>query len=367
MKVALIHDFLVKLGGAERVLATFAKMYPDAPIYTLLYDESKVGMVFPPERVRTSFLQKFPAFLRTRQRYLFSLMPRAIESFDLSGFDLVISSSNAYAHGVLTASDTLHVCYCHSPMRYAWDYAHEYLDEQNVGPIKRNISERLIHGVRSWDQIASDRPDFYIANSEHVRRRIKKYYRQYADVLYPPVDTKKFKVGSSNEGFYLIVSALTPFKKIDLAVQLFNKTSKRLVVIGSGAQEDYLRSIAGPTVDIMGRQSDATVAEYMRTCRAYIMPGEEDFGIAPVEAMACGKQVLAYGKGGATETIVPGKTGELFYEPTLESMEDALGRLIINTPNIKPLTIRKHANLFGQERFEQDFQKLVARYKKSAF
>ncbi|MBU0668247.1 glycosyltransferase, partial [Patescibacteria group bacterium] len=193
------------------------------------------------------------------------------------------------------------------------------------------------------------------------RRRIKKYYRKDSEVLYPPVDTKKFKVGDRHEGFYLIVSALTPFKKIDLAVQLFNKIGKRLVVIGSGAQLDYLRTIAGPTVDVIGRQSDATVAEYMRTCRAYIMPAEEDFGIAPVEAMASGKPVLAYGRGGATETVVPGKTGELFYEPTIESMEDALGRLIINEPNTSPLAIRKHANLFGQERFERDFGRLVQR------
>lgn len=360
MKVALVHDFLMKLGGAERVLEVFARMFPDAPLYTLLYDRDACGKVFDESRVRPSFLQRAPAGLRQRQRYMFPLMPRAIESFDLSEYDVVISSSNAYAHGVLTGSHALHICYCHSPMRYAWDYAHEYLHEQKIGPFKRAITERLVHDVRFWDQISADRPDVYIANSQHVRKRIKKYYRQPAEVLYPPVRTKKFKVSDHHEDYFLIVSALTPFKKIDLAVQLFNKIRKPLIVIGGGAQEEYLRSIAGPNVDIMGRKDDQTVTEYLQNCRAYIMPGEEDFGIAPVEAMACGKPVLAYGKGGVLETIIPGKTGELFREPTLESFEDALGRLIINEPQYKPRTIRKHANQFSEEQFVAGFQKMLS-------
>lgn len=359
MKVALVHDFLIKMGGAERVLEVFADLYPDAPIYTLLYDEQACGDTFPKERVKTSFLQKAPAFIRKRQRYLFPLMPRAIESFDLSGYDLVLSSSNAYAHGILTPSNSVHICYCHSPMRYAWDYAHEYLNEQNMGSVKRFATERLIHNVRYWDQISCDRADVYLANSNHVRKRISKYYKKNSTVVYPPVDTKRFRVSKSNEDFYLIVSALTPFKKIDLAVQLFNKLSKRLVVIGSGSQYEYLKAIAGPTVDILGRKDDATVAEFLQNCRAFIMPGEEDFGITPVEAMACGKPVLAYGKGGILETVIPGVTGELFSEPTIDSMEDALGRLIMNHPNYKPMTIRKHANLFSKDRFVENIQDVI--------
>jgi len=358
-KVALVHDFLVKLGGAEKVLEVFAKMYPDAPIYTLLYDEKECGEVFPKERVRTSWLQKFPEFLRKRQRYLFPLMPRAVESFDLSGFDLIVSSSNAYAHGVLIPSDSKHVCYCHSPMRYAWDYAHAYTNEQKVGPVRKYAISKLIHGVRFWDQISADRPDLYVANSDHVRKRIKKYYRQNSDVLYPPVDVKHLKLNEEHEDYFLIVSALTPFKKIDLAINLFNKIGKRLVIIGSGAQYEYLKSMAGPTVDLLGRKDDNTVREYLQNCRGYILPAEEDFGIAPVEAMACGKPVLAYAKGGALETVIPGVTGELFYEPTVESMEDGLGRLIVNEPDYKRRNIRKYASQFEEENFVKGFKHIL--------
>ncbi len=359
MKVALVHDFLVKMGGAERVLKVLADLYPDAPIYTLLYDEKICGKTFPAGRVRPSFLQKFPKFLRKRQKYLFPLMPRAIESFDLSEYDLVISSSNAYAHGVLTSSSAKHVCYCHSPMRYAWDYAHEYMREQQVGGLKKFLIEKMMLNVRLWDQLAKDRVDFYIANSEHVRKRIRKYYREDAQVLYPPVETSRFQVSHQHKDFYLIVSTLSPFKKIDLAVQLFNKTGKYLIIIGTGSHFDYLRKIAAHNVVMMGWQEDKVVQEYLQNCRAFIFPGEEDFGIAPVEAMACGKPVLAYGKGGALETIIPGVTGELFYEPTVSSMEDALGRMIINEPNYDPQKIRKHAERFSEEKFVKGWKEIM--------
>ncbi len=364
MKVALIHDFLVKMGGAERLLKALADMYPEAPIYTLLYDEKTCGETFPPERVRPSFLQKAPKWLRKRQKYLLPLMPRAIESFDLSEFDLVISSSNAFAHGVLTASESRHICYYHSPMRYAWDYAHEYLKEQRIGPLRRHVIEKMMRNIRMWDQIASDRPDFYIANSRHVESRIHKFYRKKAAaVIYPPVDTQHFKAQKDHQDYFLIVAALTPFKKIDTAVQLFNKIGKRLIVIGGGSQLEYLKSIAGPTVDILGVKDDETVREYLQNCRAFIIVNEEDFGIAPVEAMACGKPVLAYGKGGVLETVIPGKTGEFFYEQTLEAMEDGLGRLIVNEIEYNPNEIRKHASAFSKKNFTDTFAKAVKDFK----
>lgn len=364
MKVALIHDFLVKLGGAERVLQSLADLYPDAPIFTLLYDEEVCGKTFPAARVRPSFLQKAPKFLRKRQRYLLPLMPRAIESFDLSDYDLVISSNSAYAHGALISSSAKHICYCHSPMRYAWDYAHEYLAEQNVGAVKQHLIERMLLNIRMWDQASADRPDFYIANSHHVRKRIKKYYRQESEVLYPPVDTRRFKVTPEHKDFYLIVSTISPFKRIDLAIQLFNKIGKYLIVIGTGSQLEYLKSMANSNIVFLGFRDDETVKEYLQNCRALIFPGEEDFGITPVEAMACGKPVLAYGRGGVLETVVPGVTGEFFYEPTIESMEDGLGRMIINEPNYDPQKIRQQANLFSKQRFTERFEALVQEFTK---
>jgi len=356
VKIALVHDFLLKLGGAERVLKVFADMYPEAPIFTLLYDEKVCGKVFPAERVRTSFLQKLPAGLRKRQKYLLPLMPRAIESFDLSGFDVILSSSGAYSHGILMPSSAKHICYCHSPMRYAWDYTHEYMQEQNAGRLKKFLAGRLIHKVRQWDQIAADRADVYIANSNHVRKRIKKYYRKDSEIIYPPVDTRKFTAQKGHDNYYLIVSTLSPYKKIDLAIQLFNKIGKELIIIGEGSHYEYLRSIAASNVHVMGFKDDETVQKYMQNCRALIFPGEEDFGITPVEAMACGKPVLAYGKGGALETVVPGFSGEFFYEPTIESMEDGLGRLIVNEPQYDADKIHKHAVQFSKQKFVENMK-----------
>lgn len=359
MKIAFVHDFLVKLGGAERVLKVFADLYPDAPIYTLLYDEKVCGKVFPASRVRASFLQKLPEFVRKRQKYLLPLMPRAIESFDLSEYDLVISSNSAYAHGVLMSSSAKHICYCHSPMRYAWDYTHEYLKEQGAGAVKKFLANRMIHRIRQWDLLAADRVDHYIANSNHVRKRIKKYYRMESEIIYPPVDTRRFKPQKEHGNYFLIVSTLSPYKKVDLAVQLFNKIGKELIIIGSGSHFEYLKSIAASNVHLMGFKDDETVKKYMENCRALIFPGEEDFGITPVEAMACGKPVLAYGKGGAVETVVSGVTGEFFYEPTVESMEDGLGRLIINEPNFHPEKIHRHAVSFSQQKFAERFREFV--------
>lgn len=360
MKVALVHDFLLKLGGAERVLKVFADMYPDAPIFTLLYDEEKVGKVFPKERVNTSFLQKYPKFLRKRHRLFTHKMPMAIESLNFSGFDLVISSSSSFAHGIIVPSSTKHICYCHSPMRYAWDHASEYVDENDISGLKRVLYSLLIKRLREWDSLASGRPDKYIANSQHVAKRLKKYYRVESSVVLPPVDVEKFKVSYNNSDYYLIVSTLTPYKKVDLAVQLFNKIDRQLVIIGDGPHRKYLQSIAGKNIDFLGHKDDEDVREYMQNCRALIFPGEEDFGIVPVEAMACGKPVLAYGKGGALESIIEGRTGEFFHEPTVASMEDGLARLINNEQFYKPLSIRRHADNFSREVFERKIKKEIS-------
>lgn len=359
MQVALVHDFLLRMGGAERVLLEFTKMFPKAPIFTLLYDEKLAGEKFPKEKIITSGLQKLPGFLQKRHKYLFPLMPYQIEQFDLSGYDLVISSSNAYAHGVVTNLRTKHICYCHSPMRYAWDWTHKYLGEQNLSGATKMFAMKRLEKVRMWDMAAADRVDKYIANSCTVAGRIQKYYRQEAEVIYPPVNVRRFSPKKTNENYFLIVSTLMPYKRIDLAISMFNRLGRRLVIIGDGSARRDLERMAGPTIDFLGFKSDAVIKDYMENCRAVIFPGEDDFGIVPVEAMACGKPVLAFGRGGATETVVAGVTGEFFYEPTFESIEDGLARLLLNEPNYQYMKIRKHALGFDKEVFVESFRKAV--------
>ncbi len=361
MRVAIVHDFLMKLGGAERVVKALADMFPEAPIYCLIYDEAVVGDVFPRERVRPSCLQKYPKFLRNRYKYFVHKIPEAVESMNFEEFDLVISSNTAFSHGIIVARDTKHVCYCHSPMRYAWDWTNEYQKENDIRGLKKIFYTWLMKGLREWDQVASDRPDMYLANSKTVQKRIKKYYRTGSDVVYPPVDTDRFCVEEENEGYFLIVSTLTPYKRVDLAVQLFNKIGRKLVVIGDGTHRKYLERIACDNIDFLGFKDDKIVSEYLKNCRAFIFPGEDDFGITPIEAMACGKPVLAYGKGGATETIESAKTGEFFFEPTVESMEDGLARLMYNEKFYKAHSIRQHALQFSQDIFKEKITTLISK------
>lgn len=371
MKVALVHDFLVRPGGAERVLKVLAAMFPDAPIYTLVYDEKNMGKDFPKSRIRPSRLQKLQKWSfgeKRLYRYFPGKMPRIVEEWDFSSFDLVISSSNAFVHGVVVPTKTAHVCYCHSPMRYAWDYAHEYLEEQHFGFFRKFLAQMMMKNIRMWDRLAGERPDFYIANSQHVAKRISKYYRRDSEVIYPPVDISRFSknsdhrtaVGKKHEDYFLALSQLSPYKKVDLAVQLFNKIGRRLLVIGTGPQEAFLRSIAAPNVEILGWKTDEEIAEYLRYCRALIFPGEEDFGIVPVEAMACGKPVLAFRKGGAIETVVEGVTGEFFDDSTVESMEEGLARLFLNEHHYRFEQIREQAEKFSVANFIKRFQTFLA-------
>ena len=343
------------------MVKVLADMFPDAPIYCLLYDEEAVGKVFPAERVRPSTLQNYPKFLRKRYRYFTHQIPEAVENMNFEEFDLVISSNTAFSHGIIVPVGTKHLCYCHSPMRYAWDWTNEYQSENALTGLKKVMYAILMKKLREWDQVAADRPDLYLANSKTVQGRLKKYYRVDSELVHPPVDTNRLRGKEGHEGYFLILSTLTPYKKIDLAVQLFNKIGRRLVVIGDGPHREYLERIAADNIDFLGFKDDQTIRTYLENCRAFIFPGEDDFGITPVEAMACGKPVLAFGKGGATETVESGKTGEFFFEQTVDSMEDGLARLMYNEKFYKPHTIRRHALQFSQDIFEEKIRKLISK------
>ncbi|MDD2753457.1 MAG: glycosyltransferase [Candidatus Portnoybacteria bacterium] len=366
MKVALVHDYLTRFGGAERVLLELAEMFPEAPIYTFLYDEAKMGGYFPVGRVRVSFLQKFPKWLRSRPKYLLPFLPVAPETFDLRDFDLVISSSSAFAKGVITRPKTVHINYCHNPARFLWDYSHEYLGQQKVGGLRQLFAKLAISYLRLWDRAAGQRVDAFIANSRATAGRIQKFYRQTAKVIYPPVylpDTEfllaKNETVEEGEEYFLIVSQLTPYKKVDVAIEAFNKLGLPLVIIGEGPQEEYLRSIAKENISILGWRSDKETAEYYKNCYAFVFPGEDDFGIAPVEAMGYGKPVLALNAGGAQETVLPSMTGELFNEATPEVLADGVRRLRENYKNYSPLVIRKWAEKFSEERFRREIMEFI--------
>ena len=355
MRIALVHEMLVKLGGAERVVRKLLDMYPKSPIYTLFHNEKVTNEWFSKAKIHPSFLQRPYGFIKS-PKWLLARMPEAIEQFDFQKYDAVISSSSAFAHGI-DSGKVKHLCYCHSPMRYAWDYTHEYTKKMSA-PM-RLATAHLLKEIRMWDFQTASRPHKVIANSKHVQRRIAKYWRREAEVIYPPVNVKAFTPTANHEDYFLIVSALTPFKKIDLAVQAFNKVGRKLVIIGDGAQRKLLEDMAKPNIEFLGRKDDSVVREYMQNCRALIFPGEEDFGITPVEAMAAGKPVLAYGVGGVLESVQAGKSGEFFDELTVDSMLDGLLKLMMNEKHYDYKQIRKMAEHFDESVFEEKMRKAI--------
>ena len=358
--IAFVHDYLLNMGGAERVLRAMKSLWEEAPVYTLLYDEHAVGEAFPREGIIPSFLQKLPEFLRRRPRYLAPLLPTAIESFDLRDFPVVISSSSAFAKGVVTRARTMHICYCHSPMRYAWDFAHEYQTDTREKEHMRLAVRMVQHYLRMWDRAAADRVHAYIANSRAVASRIKKYYGRDAAVIYPPVDTEAYRTTGADDGYFLIVSRLVPYKRIDLAIRAFNKLQLPLVIAGNGPERKNLEALVeSKAIAFLGAVSEEKKRELMERCTAFIFPGEDDFGIAPIEAMAAGKPVLAYRAGGATETIAEGVTGEFFDDPVPEVLADGVRRLRNNLHACDRAHIQKHAEQFSTERFRKEFAAAV--------
>lgn len=365
MKVALVHDYLIRFGGAERVLLELVKMFPEAPIYTLLYNEQKMGQWFPFEKIKTSFLQKFPKFWRSRHKYLLPLMPSAPETFDLREFDLIISSSSSFAKGVVIRPQTVHINYCHNAARFLWDYNFEYLAQQQLGRTRSFFIRLSLNYLRLWDRAASKRVDYFIANSKATAQRIAKYYRRQAQVIYPPVKAAMDQWSAVNDkdrirgDYFLIVSQLVPYKKIDTAVEAFNKLELPLIIIGEGPQRRYLKSLTKENVKILGWQSEVETQNYFKNCVAFIFPGEDDFGMAPVEAMKYGKPVLALKAGGALETVLPGITGEFFEAATPEVLADGMRRLRENLPRYSPLVITKWAEKFSVTRFRREMLEFI--------
>jgi glycosyltransferase involved in cell wall biosynthesis len=360
--VAVVHDWLVAYGGAERTLARILECYPQAEVFTL------VDFMRPEERgflgdrpVHTSFLQRLPLARRYYRSYL-PLMPLAVESFDLSGFDLVISSSFCVAKGVLTGPDQLHVSYVHSPMRYAWDLQHQYLREHGLGRgVRSLVARKLLHDLRMWDVRTANGVDCFISNSRFISQRVWRIYRRESAVIHPPVDTEFFQPGeATREDYYLTASRLVPYKCTRLIVQAFARIpERRLIVIGDGPELARLKALAGPNVRLLGHQPDAVVRAHMQRARAFVFAAEEDFGIAPVEAQACGTPVIAYGKGGVTESVVEGKSGVFFHEQSADSLLGAIQQFERRLPRFSSAEIRANALRFGAERFAQQFRACV--------
>jgi glycosyltransferase involved in cell wall biosynthesis len=385
LKVAIVHDFLVQNGGAEKVLEVIAEMFPEAPIYTLLYDKEKMYGKFEGKDIRPSYLQKFPKFLRHRYRWLLPFCMVAPETFNLREFDLVISSSGAWAKGIVTKLNTIHISYIHSPMRFVWELNHNS-QFTTRNSIRGFFVKLLFNYLRIWDRLAADRPDYLVSNSKYTQERVKKYYRRDSNVIYPPVEIKskiqnpKSQINSPPKAdqslaenfnppaggqnskitnYFLIVSRLSPYKKVDLVVKTFNKLGLPLVIIGEGRQEKYLRKIAGKNIKILGWQNEENLRKYYSNARAFIFPAVDDFGITMVEAMNYGIPVIALRKGGAVEIIQENITGEFFNSQTMEILADAVRRFIKDEKKYDQEEIKKRAREFSKERFIKEFGEYI--------
>ncbi len=357
MRVALVHDWLNGMRGGEKCLEQFCLLYPNATIHTLLYQPERISETINRLPVKTSFIQSLP-YAKSKYRWLLPLFPTAIEQFDLSQYDVVISSSHCCALGAIAPATAVHVCYCHTPMRYAWEHFHVYFPPERYGWIKRGLIAFCMSRLRTWDQSAAQRVGVFVANSANVARRIAKHYRRDARIIHPPVDTAFYTPSSLSSDFYLIVSALSPYKRLDLAVRAFNELKRPLVIIGDGPERKRLQALAGPTVRFLGWQPDEVLREHYRSARALIFPGEEDFGITPLEAAACGTPTIALAAGGALETVREGLNGLLFPEQTVESLKMAVKAC--ETERFDPQAQWEHAAAFSPERFREKFQAVVS-------
>jgi glycosyltransferase involved in cell wall biosynthesis len=370
MKILFVHDWLVTYAGAERVLEQMLICFPHADVFSMVdfLDDQQRGFL-QGKRAKTSFVQRLPC-AKSKYRSYLPLMPLAVEQLDVSAYDVVISSSHAVAKGVLVGPDQLHVCMCYSPIRYAWDMQHQYLKETGLDSgIKGWLAHWLLHKIRLWDVRTANGVDHFIAISEFIARRIQKAYRRDSQVMYPPVDVAGFELQTNKETFYLTASRMVPYKKLPLIVQAFAQMpDKQLVVIGDGPDFEKVKALAPANVQILGYQSDAVLKDHMQRAKAFVFAAEEDFGITPVEAQACGTPVIAFGKGGALETIRGldnvQPTGVFFTDQSVPSLVDAVHLFEANMDRITPQACRANAMRFSQERFRKEFTEFVtAKYR----
>lgn len=354
MRVAIIHDYLNQYGGAERVLEALHALYPDAPVFTSLYDAEAMPEQYRSWDIRTSFMQRLPGWRAHFRRY-FLLYPTAFEQFDLSAYDLIISSSSAYAKGVIPRPGAVHVCYCHSPMRFAWRTS-DYVERERIGGLQGAILPFALTYVRLWDVVTAQRVDAFVANSHEVASRISRYYRREAEVIPPPVDLPPYAPRPTDD-FYLAGGRLIPYKRIELIVEAFTHLRLPLKIFGDGRDRQRLERLAGPTIEFLGWVDEATRRELFARCRAFIFPGEEDFGITPLEAMAAGRPVIAYGAGGALETVIDGVTGRFFRAPSAAALATAVAASRLD--RYDALAIRQHAESYGRARFLERMRALI--------
>ncbi|MCK5921937.1 MAG: glycosyltransferase [Methylococcales bacterium] len=355
MKTALVHDWLNQVGGAEDVLENLARFFPQAPLYTSLYWKDGMPAHWKEWTIRTSFIDRLP-FSHKNQQIYFGLYPFAFEQFDFSSYDLVISNKSGFCHGIITGPETVHICYCLTPTRYVWRY-HQYAEQENLGRASRTILPFFLTFLRQWDRLAADRVDHFIAISEAVRRRIAKLYKRESTIIYPPVDTSRFEPSNRIGDYYLLVGRLVPYRRIDVLIEAFNRMKRPLLIAGSGRDRERLEALAGPTVEFLGYVPDADLPDLIARCRAFMFPGEEDFGIAPLQANAAGRPVIAYAAGGALETVIPGKTGVLFKTQTVESIIKTVESF--DTNNLDTSAIRQHAKKFDTAVFEKKMMAFI--------
>ena len=361
MKIAIVHDWIIDIGGSEKTLKEIYSLFPGADLYTLLFKEDSLKILGIPEnKVNASFIQKIPQSKKI-YRHLLPLFPLAIEQFDLSEYDLIISSSHAVAKGVLTNSKQMHISYCYTPMRYAWDLYHQYLRESNLDRGLRGFLVKIfLHYLRIWDISTVNRVDKFIAISRYISKRIRKIYGRNSAIIYPPVDIDKFELYEKKENFYLTVSRLVPYKRVDLLVKAFNQMpEKKLIIIGNGPDMKKLKKIARNNIEFLGYQPFNIVKEYLKKAKAFLFAGEEDFGISLVEAQACGTPVIAYSEGGASEIVIDRKTGILFKEQTSKAIVSAIKYFEKIEDTFNYSIIRKNALRFKKEKFREEFKKFI--------